>query len=156
MSTAWYRELYGYPLLTFERAGLQDLLVAELKDAGVEVAFGKECVGVQDLEKEGERALVKFKDGSSVEGDLVVGADGGNSALRKFMGVGGEPDSKDGSFGGVRYSGWSTLYGVSEPISNIPEDRTHLITHPALSYGAWPLPNKQVRNIHFPFFFTVY
>ena len=44
--------------------------------------YGFECVGV---EPGGERAVVRFKDGSADEADVVVGADGIRSAVRASL-----------------------------------------------------------------------
>jgi 2-polyprenyl-6-methoxyphenol hydroxylase-like FAD-dependent oxidoreductase len=132
--------------MTFERASLQDLLVGELRDAGVEVEFGKEFSSVEAEGDVHENALVRFSDGSMVEGDLIVGADGGWSTLRHSMGVQADTGAQDDAFGGVMYSGWVIVYGISEPIEGLPEDETIVLADRALSYGAWPLQNKQVSN----------
>jgi 2-polyprenyl-6-methoxyphenol hydroxylase-like FAD-dependent oxidoreductase len=66
--------------------------------AGV-ARYGFECVGV---EPGGERAVVRFKDGSADEADVVVGADGIRSAVRASLLGPEEP----------RYAGYTCWRGV--------------------------------------------
>ena len=76
-------------------------LVAALEGclpAGV-ARYGFECVGV---EPGGERAVVRFKDGSADEADVVVGADGIRSAVRASLLGPEEP----------RYAGYTCWRGV--------------------------------------------
>lgn len=49
---------------------------------GVEIHLGWECTGFSD---EGDRVVASFADGGTAEGDLIVGADGFRSAIRKHM-----------------------------------------------------------------------
>ncbi|RPA98692.1 FAD/NAD(P)-binding domain-containing protein [Choiromyces venosus 120613-1] len=137
-SNDWYQDLYGYPLLSFERANLQDLLVPELHRNGVDVHFGHKCVGVVDHHYN-EPAVVQFEDGLEVEGDIVVGADGGNSLLRALT----IPESRVEG-GGVEHTGWTTLYGITKPLDQAPTmDQTRVVAGIGKVYGAWPLPEKR-------------
>lgn len=137
-SCSWYQDLYGYPLLCFERANLQDLLVSELHRSGVEVNFGHNCVGVIDGHYN-KPAVVQFEGGLEVEGDVVIGADGGGSLLRSFT----APKSS-GEGVGVEYTGWTTLYGITKPLGQAPTmDQTRMVGGIGKIYGTWPLLEKR-------------
>lgn len=62
--------------------------------------FGQRCTGVTELL---DRVVVDFADGSSVTGDVVIGADGQRSAVRRAV-LGGEP---------ARLTGWASWQGLT-------------------------------------------
>jgi salicylate hydroxylase len=68
---------YGAPYLHAHRGQLVEQLAAAIPANRLE--FGRRCVGVR---VQGDRAEVEFADGSRVEADLVIGADGIHSAVR--------------------------------------------------------------------------
>ena len=68
---------YGAPFLTMHRADLLALLIAELPDSAFHL--GAECTGA---ETRARNAVAHFADGTSVEADIVIGADGIHSAVR--------------------------------------------------------------------------
>lgn len=73
-------ERYGAPYTVMHRADmLEALLHGALATGRVEVATGKEVVG---LEQTGSSARVECADGSTYEGDAVIGADGLRSRIR--------------------------------------------------------------------------
>lgn len=91
------------------RADLQELLVEVVGDR---VRTGARCVGVE----EGRRAaLVRFEDGSEVEADLVVGADGTHSGLRAHVLGGAVPR---------RYVGYVNWNGIVNADAEIVEPCT--------------------------------
>ena len=65
------------PLLALHRAALRALLSAAL-DRGV-LQLGAECTSV---DQDGEEVKVTLADGRSVQGDVVIGADGFRSIVR--------------------------------------------------------------------------
>jgi 2-polyprenyl-6-methoxyphenol hydroxylase-like FAD-dependent oxidoreductase len=67
------------PCLGITRIRLQEILLKAA--AGVQFRLGVELTG---LTQDGPRALVSFADGSAGDYDLVVGADGINSAVRRL------------------------------------------------------------------------
>ncbi len=75
-----FRQKYGAPNLTVHRADLLDVLRGALKTT--EIRLGKKCIGV---ESGNGMAAARFADGSAVEADIVVGADGIHSAVRKSL-----------------------------------------------------------------------
>ena len=70
----------GVPSYCLSRADLQEALLAEIGDCPVHLgatALGFEAVGVG--------VTAHFEDGSSVSGDILIGADGFNSAVRRHL-----------------------------------------------------------------------
>lgn len=71
---------FGAPYLTAHRADLHGLLQALVPDASVNL--GARCVRV---EMAGAGAVAHFADGSAVEADAIVGADGIHSVVRESL-----------------------------------------------------------------------
>ena len=67
------------PCLGITRVRLQEILLKAA--AGVQFRLGVELTG---LTQDGPRALVSFADGSAGDYDLIVGADGINSTVRRL------------------------------------------------------------------------
>jgi salicylate hydroxylase len=99
-----YRERYGAPYVGIHRAELQKILSAEV---GMEnIHLGKRLAEIDDS---GDCAVLSFKDGSSVEADLVIGADGARSTVRQWM-LG---------YDDYMYAGYSAFRGIV-PIEKLP------------------------------------
>lgn len=62
------------------RSDLQKVLLAAMRD--IPIALGARCTGVI---RDGQTPVLRFEDGTSVEADLVVGADGIRSAVRQSI-----------------------------------------------------------------------
>lgn len=73
-------EKYGAPQLTIHRADLLDALQGALQDNTIR--FGARVSGVTQDE---DTATLQFEDGTSFEADLVIGADGIHSAVRRAL-----------------------------------------------------------------------
>ena len=71
------REKYGAPYMTAHRADLHNLLRRAAGDAPLHL--GAHCVGADTV---GQTAVARFADGSEVEADVVIAADGIRSAIR--------------------------------------------------------------------------
>ncbi|MGB6537195.1 MAG: FAD-dependent monooxygenase [Xanthobacteraceae bacterium] len=71
------REKYGAPYLTAHRADLHNLLRRAAGDAPLHL--GADCLGADTING---TAAARFADGATVEGDVVVAADGIRSAIR--------------------------------------------------------------------------
>ena len=122
-------ERYGYPYLTMYRPDLHGLLVAAVESAqpgAIRLAFP--CSGFD--ERDGVVAALG-EDGTRVEGDVLIGADGVHSRVRRQL-VGGDDPT---------FSGCLAWRGV------IPVDR--LPAHLRSSIGVnWIGPGGHV--IHYP------
>ncbi|HRF07029.1 MAG TPA: FAD-dependent monooxygenase [Xanthobacteraceae bacterium] len=71
---------YGAAYINVHRGDLHTIVESAL--AHGTIAFGKKLV---DIEPAGERSRLLFADGSRQEVDLVIGADGVNSLVRRFV-----------------------------------------------------------------------
>ena len=71
---------FGAPYLTAHRADLHALLQAKVPAARIHL--GAQCTGADSI---GGAAVATFADGGEIEADIVVGADGINSAVRESL-----------------------------------------------------------------------
>jgi salicylate hydroxylase len=71
------REKYGAPYMTAHRADLHTMLRRATGDT--RLRLGANCIGADTVSG---AAVARFADGSAVEADLVIGADGIRSAIR--------------------------------------------------------------------------
>ena len=74
-------ELTGGRYVTIERSALSQLLFEKIKDT-TEIIFGNEIVAVQEL---ADHVLIKLKHGAERRFDLVIGADGLHSVIRRLV-----------------------------------------------------------------------
>lgn len=91
---------FGQPAVSMRRATLNDAILARAERDGIEVIFSKRLVGIEDLP---DRPIaVHFEDGTSAEGNFVIGADGVHSATRRHVVPDGPAPCDTGliSFGG--------------------------------------------------------
>src|SRR5581483_394098 len=75
-----YTQEFGAPYLTMHRADLIEVLRREVPEETIHL--GTRCVGVETADNEA-RAL--FADGREIKADVIVGADGIHSAVRKSL-----------------------------------------------------------------------
>jgi len=75
-----FRQKFGAPNLTVHRADLLDVLRGALQTT--EIRLGKRCIGVDGG---AALAVARFADGSTIEADIVVGADGIHSVVRESL-----------------------------------------------------------------------
>ena len=71
---------FGQPAVNMCRATLNEALVDKAWCANVELRFEKRLVAIED--RADQPVIAYFADGSSAEGDFVIGADGVHSAVR--------------------------------------------------------------------------
>jgi len=87
----------GLPSLAVHRADLHQLLLAAVDKAGVPVRYG---VTVSTVDNDGDAVRVRLTDGRTEEYAVVLGFDGVNSALRRY--VSDSPSARP------RYAGYAT------------------------------------------------
>ena len=91
---------FGQPAVNMKRALLNEALVDKAWSSCVEMHFEKRLARIEDRP---DRPIVAtFTDGSTAEGDLLIGADGVHSAVRQHVIPGGPKPFDTGllSFGG--------------------------------------------------------
>jgi 2-polyprenyl-6-methoxyphenol hydroxylase-like FAD-dependent oxidoreductase len=71
---------FGQPAVNMCRATLNEVLINKAWSSNVELHYEKRLAQIED--RADERVRVHFSDGTSAEGDLVIGADGVHSAVR--------------------------------------------------------------------------
>lgn len=95
-----YRARYGHPYVGIHRADLQQVLSTEV---GLDkIHLNKRLTSIDDT---GTDAVLHFDDGDSAAADLVIGADGARSTVRRLL-LG---------YDDALYSGTSAFRGIVEP-----------------------------------------
>ena len=74
---------FGQPAVNMCRATLNEAIVNKAWCANVELAFEKRLVSIED--RADQPVIAHFADGSSAEGDFLIGADGVHSAVRRHV-----------------------------------------------------------------------
>ena len=88
----------GLPVVVFHRADLLAVLVDAARD--IPIHTGHEC---RDVEHDADGVTVRFGDGTSARGHVLIGADGLRSVVRDRLGVPGA----------LRYSGYTAWRGIA-------------------------------------------
>jgi FAD-dependent urate hydroxylase len=117
----------GAPSIAVHRADLHRVLLSALP---AEVVQSKKCVG---FEQNTKGVTVFFSDGSVERTDLLVGADGINSAVRKVL----FPNVT------LRYAGYTAWRGVVSLRGGIQHDRTVESWGRGSRFGIVPIGGKQ-------------
>lgn len=125
----------GTVAMTMKRSRLAAALVAEAERRGIEVRHGSRVVAVATGD---DGATVTLADGSTLTGDLVVGADGVRSTVRSAIDPGAAP---------ARYVGLTNFGGVTEgtPLAaSLPPRQWHFVFGSRAFFGAHPTPQGDV------------
>ncbi|KAG0634008.1 hypothetical protein HOY80DRAFT_929318 [Tuber brumale] len=118
----------GTGLRVVERGALMKLLVDQVCSNGGEVRWGTKVV---DLVAQEDGVEVVIEGGTSVFGDLVVGADGIWSVARKsIIGEGWKPT--------FMYS--SGIYGIYTPEEKTESSQGYIVLLDVAGLSTWPLP----------------
>jgi 2-polyprenyl-6-methoxyphenol hydroxylase-like FAD-dependent oxidoreductase len=132
------RGQFRWPLTMIRRGDLHALLAAEAERRGVEIRFGKRLAAI---ERTGSTAIAaRFRDGSSVTADILVGADGLRSKVRDLV----LPDAQPPAFTGLIDTG-----GFA-PISKLPFPRSvnQMVFGRRAFFGAFTTPAGETWWFH--------
>ena len=77
------KQRFGQPAVNMRRTTLNEAIVNKAWCENVELYFEKRLVGIDD--RPGQPVVAHFADGSSAEGDFLIGADGVHSAVRAHV-----------------------------------------------------------------------
>jgi len=77
------KERFGQPAVNMRRSVLNEAVLAKADTENIEVAFEKRLVRIED--RADHPIAAYFADGSSAEGDFLIGADGVHSAVRNHV-----------------------------------------------------------------------
>ena len=122
-------EALGAPMLAFHRAELHDVLLASL-GPGV-VTLG---AAVMSFDQDDEGVRILLDDGTSIDGDALIGADGLHSNVRRRL-VGGTR---------LRYSGQTSWRGVTPSGRFLPAGWSSESWGPRQRFGLVSLKNDRV------------
>jgi 2-polyprenyl-6-methoxyphenol hydroxylase-like FAD-dependent oxidoreductase len=75
-------ERYEEPTITLRRALLHRILIEKAESLGVEIEYGRRLV---EVSQDRDSVRVEFEDKTRAEGDILIGADGIGSMVRKFV-----------------------------------------------------------------------
>ena len=119
---------------TLKRSHLTSLLTDEVVRRGIRVDFGRRLIGA-DLTADG-RVEAWFDDGSQVDADVLVGADGVHSTVRKLI----DPAAPSG-----RYVGLTNFGGITTGVRLAAEPETwHLVFGRRAFFGYHLTPQGEV------------
>lgn len=133
MDRTTQRAKYGAPYVTVHRADMHEVLTAAARAAGVDMRCNSPVVG-----SEGSAAILA--DGSRVEGDLLIGADGVKSVIRQRFEV------QDPYFTG--HVAWRCLIPVTDDVQDL-SDVPGLIIGPGAMITRYNVRGSQMMNIVF-------
>jgi 2-polyprenyl-6-methoxyphenol hydroxylase-like FAD-dependent oxidoreductase len=74
---------FGQPSVSMRRAVLNEAIIQKAWSSDVELYFEKRLARIED--RPGQPVVAHFTDGSSAEGDFLIGADGVHSAVRDHV-----------------------------------------------------------------------
>ncbi len=133
----------GTVSVVVKRGSLQCALADEAMSRGIGVEYGKRLVGYEAAAEGGVAA--RFDDGSEAEGDLLIGADGIHSRVRRIL----DPDAPKPA-----YTGLISMGGFSERCGVPPTpDTQHFIFGRRAFFGYLARPSGEVywfANVHRP------
>jgi 2-polyprenyl-6-methoxyphenol hydroxylase-like FAD-dependent oxidoreductase len=130
----------GTPAQTLKRARLSRLLLDEAARRGIGVEFGRR---LQDASVGPDgRVTATFADGGTASGDLLVGADGIHSVVRRLI----DPNAPSG-----RYVGLTNFGGVTRGATPVGEPEAwHMIFGKRAFFGHIAAPDGVVWFVNWP------
>ena len=125
----------GTVALTMRRSRLASLLAQEARARGIEVRHGSRATAVST---DDDAASVILEDGTVLRGDLVIGADGVHSLVRRAIDPTAPP---------ARYVGLANFGGITRqtPLAGrLPAESWHFVFGRRAFFGAHPTPDGDV------------
>ncbi|KAF4953247.1 hypothetical protein FSARC_12441 [Fusarium sarcochroum] len=107
-----YRERIGYPVAFIERQKLLPIMVRRIKQTGCVRTSARVC----SIQETDDHVVLTTTSGESFTADMVIGADGVRSAVRRHIDM-SSPDNKTAD--DYISVGFSTVYGMSAPTEGI-------------------------------------
>lgn len=121
------------PPITIKRADLYATLRDEAIRRGVDIVYGKRLVGAESNET---GVVARFADGTTAEGDLLIGADGLQSRVRQLI----DPASP-----APRYVPFLNTGGFAEGVRvDVPLGTTRMMFGRRAFFGYTPAPDGSV------------
>jgi len=74
----WDHAGFEYDMYGMMRSTLYDILSEELQNKGLTIEYKKRA---SKIEEKGDKVIVQFEDGSTAEGDYIIGADGNSISM---------------------------------------------------------------------------
>lgn len=74
---------FGAPAVNISRAAMNDMILSCARREGLDIAFGKRLARIED--RADQPIVAHFDDGTEIEGDFIVGADGVHSVVRSHV-----------------------------------------------------------------------
>lgn len=134
MRTARHTWPGSVPSVSISRGDLAELLMSACESAEVPLHLGRRCVG---YEEGSDGVVLKLEDGETVEGTVLIGADGIRSAiLTQLHGALPEP----------LYTGRSTYRGISPSSAGMAPGLVYMFHHAGtrVGGGAWRIGGDRV------------
>jgi 2-polyprenyl-6-methoxyphenol hydroxylase-like FAD-dependent oxidoreductase len=126
----------GTPSLTMKRTRLARRLADEAVRRGIALDGGRRLV---DARREGDMVVASFDDGSTEKADLLIGADGIHSVVRRII----DPNAPDGRYVGLTNFGGMTPSGrVTVP--HLEPETWQFVFGRRAFFGAQLAPNGDV------------
>ena len=125
----------GTVAMTMMRSRLAAALLDEAERRGIDVRHGSRVI---EVESRSDGVTVTLEDGSTLAGDLLVGADGVRSMVRRTI---------DPAAAGARYVGLTNFGGITEatPVAaTLPAKEWHFVFGSRAFFGAHPTPDGDV------------
>ncbi len=133
-----FHKRYGHPYIVIHRVDLHEVLMAACRR--VPNINLDENAQVKDYTDDGKRVRVSLADGRTVEGDLLIGADGLRSRVREIMLGTSEPEL-------IGYVAHRTIVPIEQTPKGVPLHDVVLWGGPGFHIVNYPLRDKSIFNI---------
>lgn len=122
--------------LTINRDALQRTLAEAAREQGVRIEYGKRFVGYTET---GTGVIAEFADGTTAEGDVLLGADGIHSPVRRLM----DPDAPRPDYTGLLNIG-GHVRAEDATAAPTPRSTTRMVFGSRAFFGYQTAPSGEV------------